>query len=324
MIRRVLLFLAAAIAMAAAAVFGATALFHRPGPLPAAREVVVPHGGTARVAAALAAERVVADPTLFRIAALATRGAGPIHAAEFAFPPHASLADVLRILRTARPVQHELTIPEGLTAAEIARLLVRAEPLRGPLDVPREGGVLPQTYAYERGEKRQTLARRMEAAMATTLDEVWRTRDPGLGLRDPHELLVLASIVERETGLPAERPLVARVFLNRLRAGMRLQSDPTAAYAANGGDGSLDRRLTRGDLAFPNPYNTYEVTGLPPAPICSPGLASLRAVAHPAAGDALFFVADGSGGHVFAADLATHLRNVARYRAAVGRASGAD
>ena len=187
--------------------------------------------------------------------------------------------------------------------------------------MPREGGVLPQTYDYEWGRTRRGAMRRMEAAMTTALERAWVARAPGLGLRSPHEMLVLASMVERETGVASERPLVARVFLNRLAAGMRLQSDPTVAYAANGGNGPLDRPLTRSDLAFDNPYNTYVVAGLPPAPICSPGIAALMAVAHPALSDALYFVANGSGGHAFAATLEEHVRNVERYRRLEGAAT---
>ena len=299
---------------------GGRALIGRPGPLAAPANIVVPRGGIERVANALAAARVIDRPLLFRIAALASRGAGPLHAAELAFPAHASIARVLSILRTAPPVEHALTIPEGLTAAAIAELLAAAPALRGALAVPREGGVLPQTYDYELGQTRRGAVRRMEAAMTAALERAWVGRAPGTGLRSPHELLVLASMVERETGVPGERPMVARVFLNRLAAGMRLQSDPTAAYAANGGNGPLDRPLTRSDLAFDNPYNTYIAPGLPPAPICSPGIAALMAVAHPAAGDALYFVADGSGGHVFAATLAEHDRNVERYRRLQGAA----
>lgn len=288
--------------------------------MPAAADIVVPRGGMERVAAALASARVIDNPLLFRIAALATRGAGPLHAAELAFPAHASLAQVLAILRTAAPVEHALTIPEGLTAAAIAGLLATAPALRGDLTVPREGGVLPQTYDYEWGQSRARAVHRMEAAMTAALERAWIGRAPGLGLRSPHELLVLASIVERETGIARERPLVARVFLNRLAAGMRLQSDPTVAYAANGGNGPLARPLTRSDLAYDNPYNTYVAPGLPPAPICSPGVAALDAVAHPAVSDALYFVADGSGGHVFAVTLEAHERNVERYRKLEGAA----
>ena len=154
--------------------------------------------------------------------------------------------------------------------------------------------------------------------MRRALAEEWRTRATGLPLHSPDEALILASIVEHEARLPAERPMIARVFLNRLALGMRLQADPTAAYVAEGGMGALSRPLDKGDLTRVDPYNTYVVSGLPAGPICSPGLASLRAVLHPASGDALYFVADGTGGHVFSASLAAHSANVARYRSRPG------
>jgi len=277
--------------------------------------VVIPRGAPAHVAKVLQDAGVIRRPLLFRAAALATRAQGPLHAAELAFPAHASLAEVFAVLRTARPVAHDLTIPEGLTAAGIARLIDRAPALAGDIDLPPEGAVLPQTYAFTRGTARDALLRRAEAAMQAALARVWAGRDPGLPLDSPEQLLTLASLIERETARPAERAHVAAVFVNRLRNGMRLQSDPTVAYAATGGEVTGGRDLTRDDLDAPNPYNTYRVAGLPPGPIDSPGLASLQAAAHPEHSDDLYFVADGSGGHVFARTLAEHDRNVARWRA---------
>jgi UPF0755 protein len=289
-----------------------------PGPLLQARNVVVPHGSPAAVGAALLQGGVIGREREFRLYALLTRGEGSLHAAELAFPAAASLRQVLTILRTARPVQHQLTIPEGLTAAQIALLVDHAEALSGDAPVPDEGAVLPQSYAFELGATRAALLGRAEAAMQHTLAKVWAERTEDLPLASPHELLTLASIVERETARPEERPLVAAVFFNRLRRGMKLQSDPTVAYAISGGLGTSDPALTRADLEVANPYNTYHVTGLPPGPIGSPGLASLLAVAQPARADFLYFVADGSGGHAFASTLEEHNRNVARWRAAAG------
>ncbi len=297
-----------------AGAFWAVRVYRQPGLLPARTAFMVPRGSLARVGEALAQAGVVGDPLAFRVAALVTRGQGPVRAAEFSFPAHASLAAVLIVLRTGHPVEHAITVAEGLSAAEIARLLSAADALTGPLAVPPEGGVLPQTYDYERGTARDALLSRMRSAMRDALAEAWRTRAPSLTLRSPAELLVLASMIERETGLPSERALIAGVFIHRLRVGMRLQSDPTTAYEAGGGL-ELARRLTRADLAAPNPYNTYVAAGLPPAPICSPGAASLEAAAHPADTGALYFVADGTGGHAFAATLEAQARNVARYRA---------
>jgi UPF0755 protein len=290
-----------------------------PGPLPEARDVVVPHGSPATVAAALLQGGVIGSEREVRVYALLTRGEGSLHAAELAFPAAASVRQVLTVLRTARPVQHQLTIPEGLTAAQIALLVQRAPALTGDTPVPDEGAVLPQSYAYERGATRAAVLERAEAAMRRTLAKVWADRAVDLPLASPQELLTLASIVERETARPEERPLVAAVFLNRLRRGMKLQSDPTVAYAISGGLDSSDPALTHADLEVANPYNTYHVTGLPPGPIGSPGLASLLAVAQPAQTDDLYFVADGTGGHVFARSLDEHNRNVARWRAAAAR-----
>lgn len=289
--------------------------YRAPGPLPAARAIVVPHGTVAEVAQALRRADAITSVTAFRLAEAATRSQGALHAAELAFPAHASLALVLHILRTAPPVRHFLTIPEGLTAQEIAALLAAAPAMTGTAPMPKEGAVLPQTYEYVWGTPRAALLARAEAAMRRTLAKVWAGRAPDPELPDPRALLILASIVERETALPAERPRIAAVFLNRLRLGMRLQSDPTVIYAASDGAGKLDHPISHADLQIDSPYNTYRNAGLPPGPICAPGLASLQAVAHPDASADLYFVANGSGGHAFARTLAQHLRNVARWRA---------
>jgi UPF0755 protein len=291
-------------------------VLYRPGPLPEARAFVVPHGGLGQVADALRADGVIARRTDFIIAAWVTRREGSLHAAELLFPAHASLREVLSTLRTARPVQHSLTIPEGLTARQIVAIFAHAEALAGPVaEAPPEGGVLPQTYHYEYGTPPAAILARAGAAMDRAVAQEWDARAPGLPLASAREALILASIVERETALPDERPRVAEVFLNRLRRGMRLQSDPTVVFAVSGGAGPLDHPLTRADLDRDDPFNTYRIHGLPPGPICAPGLASLRAVLHPAAGDDLYFVADGTGRHVFARTLEEHARNVARWRA---------
>ncbi len=291
----------------------------RPGPLPDERAVVIPRGGVTDVAATLQAQEIIAAPLLFRLLVATSAREGPVHAAELQFPAHASMRQVLSVLRTARPVEHFLTIPEGLTAHQIAALLAGADAATGSVSVPPEGSVLPQTYAYEYGTARAAILARAEAAMTKELADAWAHRAPGLGLATAREALILASIVERETAVPAERPHVAAVFLNRLRAGMRLQADPTVAYAASDGRGALDRKLTRGDLERDDPFNTYRSAGLPPGPICSPGLASIQAVLHPQASDDLYFVADGTGGHVFARTLQQHARNVAQWRAIQSR-----
>lgn len=302
-------------AAAAGGTWGWNFALNRPGPLPEAKPVVVPHGGTATVAAALVQEGVLAEPWLFRLAAFVTGGDRALHAAEFAFPPHASLARVLLILRTARPVQHHLTIPEGLTAQQIAAILNHAEAATGTAGNIEEGSVLPQTYDYEYGASREALLNRARAAMEKELAAAWANRDPSLRLTSPQEALILASIVERETAKPEERPHVAAVYLNRLRQGMKLEADPTVAYAASNGSGVLDHPLTRADLRRDDAFNTYRFSGLPPGPICAPGADSIRAVMHPTDSDDLFFVADGTGGHVFSRAYSAHDAAVARYRA---------
>jgi UPF0755 protein len=290
-------------------------LLDEPGPLDQARAVVVPHGKLAEVAGALNQSGVIAgDDWRFRVVGFLTRKAGEVHAGEFDFPAHASLRTVFAVLRTGQPVQHHVTIPEGLTAPQIVAVLARAEALSGA-DAPiAEGSVLPQTYAYTYGTPRAAILARASAALDRTLDQAWAERAPDLPIASPRDALILASIVERETARPEERPLVAAVFLNRLRLGMRLQSDPTVVFSASQGMGTLDHALTRAELDRDDAYNTYRNAGLPPGPICAPGLASLQAVLHPADTDALYFVADGSGGHAFSRTLAEHDRNVQHAR----------
>jgi UPF0755 protein len=289
-------------------------LIDRPGPLPAAEDILVPHGTTTGLAQVLRDDGVVDTPLLFKAAAWVTIRQGPLRAAEFAFPAHASIAQVLAILRTARPVQHPLTIAEGLTEQQISSVVAHAGAMDGTVPKVEEGSVLPQTYDYEYGASRSVMIGRAQAAMERLLDHAWTARAAGLPLTSAHEALILASIVERETAKPEERAHVAAVYLNRLRQGMRLEADPTVIYAASNGAGSLDHLLTKADLRVDSPYNTYRYAGLPPGPICSPGRDSIEAVMHPAVSDDLYFVADGTGGHVFSRDYASHDAAVARWR----------
>ena len=312
--RRRLLALLAAGLIAGAAAASLWQQWAAPGPLRAAEAIVVPRGGLDDVASALEQGGAIRSRLLFRAFAVATARRGALHAGELAFPAAASLRDVLAILRTARPIQHHLTIPEGLTAAQVATLVDAAPAATGDAPVPAEGAILPQTYNYELGTTREKLLDRARLAMNRALDKAWDERTPGLPLASKGEALVLASMIERETAKPEERPLVAAVFLNRLRLGMRLQSDPTVIYVASGGLGVLNHPIGRAELDHDDPYNTYRIPGLPPNPICMPGLASLRAATEPAASDALYFVADGSGGHAFAHSEDDHQHNVARWR----------
>jgi UPF0755 protein len=290
-------------------------ILRQPGPLAEARTIVVAHGGTGQLAEALVSDGVVSQPVMFRAAAWLTRADGTLHAAEFAFPAHASLRQVLAILRSAHPVQHHLTIAEGLTAQQIVAELAHADAMTGVVATIGEGAVLPQTYDYEYGADRAALVVRAKVAMDKALAAAWADRSAGLPLASPRDALILASIVERETAKPEERPHVAAVYLNRLRQGMKLQADPTVVYLASNGAGVLDHRLTRSELGRDDPFNTYRSTGLPPAPICSPGVDSVQAVLHPVATDDLFFVADGTGGHIFSRSYEAHDAAVARWRA---------
>lgn len=290
------------------------AIYRMPSGLLRTTAVFVPKGSADDVAETLRFHGVVGDPLLLRGFAALTWWNGPMRSAEFSFPAHASIALVLTILRNGRPVQHLLTFPEGVNSAAFAGLVAGAYGLTGAVAVPDEGAILPETYAYAYGATRNTVVRRAGQALDRLLASVWQSRDSDLGLRSAREMLILASLVERETHLAAERPLVARVFLNRLRQGMRLQSDPTVVYGESGGFGALSGGITRDALARLTPYNTYAVWGLPVGPICAPGQASIEAVAHPARSEALYFVANGNGGHVFADTLVEHDRNVSRYR----------
>ncbi|NVN04469.1 endolytic transglycosylase MltG [Asaia spathodeae] len=301
---------------------GAAALWqfaHRPGPLQNPVDHVVPHGSTVMIAHDLASAGIIPGGSMserqFRLIARLTRSQGALHAAELHFAAGASVLDVLDVLRHGTPVSHHLTIPEGRTARQIATLIVQDPLLTGPMPAIEEGALLPQTIAYERGAPRAQIVHRLETLMTQTLARVWAGREPDPTLKTPRDLLILASIVERETGDDAERPQVARVFLNRLALGMKLQSDPTAIYDLSEGLGVLDHPVTHDDLHVAGPHNTYEIAALPPGPICSPGLAALNAVAHPATGDMLYFVADGTGKHGFSHDLHEHNTRIEALRA---------
>jgi UPF0755 protein len=284
------------------------------GPLPRQTDVVVPHGPTDVVGRALQQAGVIDGVLAFRVAVLLTGSDGPLHAGEFAFPANASLSQALDILRHGRQVEHHLTIPEGLTAQQIAALINAAPAMTGTVAPPAEGAILPDTYDYLFGAARPLLLRRAEQALDRTMARLWPERAPDLPLASPGQAIILASIVERETARPEERAMVAGVYLNRLRAGMRLQADPTVIYGVSEGSGVMNRPLSHADLRVPDAYNTYLNLGLPPGPIAAPGIASIEAVLHPAATDALYFVADGSGGHVFSHDYRAQVRNVARLR----------
>lgn len=287
-----------------------------PGPLQAAQTIVIPpHTGIAGIADLLSQDGVIRHKLTFKAAAeIAGRG-GALKAGEYEFPAEVSAVEAIEIMASGKTVKHRLTIPEGLTSAEIVAL-VRAAPLLtgdiGP--TPPEGSLLPETYIYSRDDTRESIIERMQQAMQETLAADWAERPKDSPLANPAEAVTLASLVEKEASRDEERAHIAAVFLNRLRLGMKLQSDPTVRFAL-GGDGvsKFDGPLTHVELEVNSPYNTYVAKGLPPGPICNPGKAALHDAIHPEQSEDLYFVADGTGGHVFAKTLADHNRNVATY-----------
>lgn len=286
-----------------------------PGPAAIQITVNIPKGsGLQDIAKKLADAGAISSPWVF-VADLALNGNPALQAGEYALPARTTIAAIVDLMHRGQVLEHKLTIPEGLTVKQILTLINQTDGLRGGLlQQPLEGSVLPQTYFYVLDDPRDALVGRMTLAMTQALDKLWTARSTDIPLADKKQALILASIVERETGVAIERPHVAAVFENRLRLHMKLESDPTVIYAVSQGLGVLDRPLTRADLGLTNPYNTYMNDGLPPGPICNPGRAAIEAVLHPMASDDLYFVADGSGGHAFAKTLAQHNKNVEKWR----------
>jgi UPF0755 protein len=286
-----------------------------PGPLAADTTVWLPPGGGAKgVAEGLWRSGIIRDPLAFRILTRVQSMGGPLKTGEYKFTAHMTIAEIVALLQSGKTVQHKLTVPEGLMSSEVAALVNAAPAMTGAVETLPEGSLMPETYSYSFGDSRGALAERMTRQMQDALGALWQARDPAVPLKSPEEALVLASIVEKETGVASERPRIAGVFYNRLKIGMPLQSDPTVAYAATVGQARLDHGLTRSELGADSPYNTYHHAGLPPGPIANPGRAALEAVLHPEKNDYFYFVADGTGGHAFAATLAEHNRNVGKWR----------
>ncbi len=292
--------------------------FDAPGPLREDKVVNIPRGyGMRDVADLLMREGVIDQPYVFIAGAVVLKSRGEeLKFGEYEFQKEASLRDVASTIVEGKVVQHQLTVAEGLTSEQIVARLLENDVLTGNIkEIPREGTLLPETYKFTRGTSREQLIQRMQQAQRKAIQEIWDRRMPDLPLKSPDQLVVLASIVEKETGKPEERTRVASVFLNRLKTRMKLQSDPTIIYGLVGGKGSLGRPIMRSEIEQHTPYNTYVIEGLPPGPIANPGRASLEATANPARTKELYFVADGTGGHAFAENYDQHQKNVARLRA---------
>jgi len=268
---------------------------------------------TKYIAQQLQDKDLIKSSLIFEIGARITKA--KLKAGEFLIPPQSSPADIAKILSSDKVISYQVTLAEGLTTREIINILNTNTILTGKItNIPAEGVLLPETYSFTRGDTRQDIIDRMTRDFQIALQKLWDGREEGLPLKSMGKAVILASIVEKETGFKSERTEVAGVFTNRLRMGMPLQSDPTTIYALTLGKYDLGRALTYKDLKKASPYNTYHVQGLPPAPICNPGLKSLHATLHPAKHKFLYFVADGSGGHAFAKNLKGHTKNVAHWR----------
>lgn len=306
---------------AGGAVFWFQAWLDKPGPLTRPALVLLPRGsGVDGIAQRLEAAGAVADQRLLRLAAAWTGKAAQLKAGEYALEPGDTPRALLERIAAGKVHFRKFTMPEGWSSGDVLRALAQAEAMTGTVPARLdEGSLLPETYLYIHGDARADLLQRMARGRDEALARLWAQRSADLPLQNPAQAVILASIVEAETPLAEERPQVAGVFINRLRRGMKLQSDPTVIYGITLGERELERPLTRADLAQPTPWNTYTIDALPPTPINHPGRASLAAVLNPASTKALYFVADGKGGHVFAETYEQHLRNVAAYRASQGR-----
>jgi UPF0755 protein len=290
-------------------------LLFGPGPRAAhgqATTVILARGrGVPGISRALKGAGVIRSQALFILAA--KLAGGSLKAGEYAIRSHESTAAIIGDLKAGRVVRHFVTIPEGWTSAMAAAAVNASPVLTGTAPVPPEGAILPETYEVQRGDDRARVMARMQQAQDKLLHELWDKRKPGLPFATPEQAVILASIVEKETGVASERPRVAAVFENRLKAGMRLESDPTVIYGVSRG-APLGRGLTIGDLTAATPYNTYRIAGLPPTPIANPGRAALEAVLDPPDSNELYFVANGTGGHEFASTYEAHQKNVAHWR----------
>lgn len=300
-----------------AALFYGQAQFEKAGPVADDRSFVVEEGaGIIKIASALENQGLISDARIFRVGAQMHGMDRGMKAGEYEIKGNSSMRDIMVLLESGRSVLHRLTVVEGQTVSQVFDKIRTHQSLVGDMpDMPEEGSLLADTQNFASGTERATLVSKMKIQQEELVNEIWERRTPDIPIEDINEFVTLASIVEKETGVAEERPLVASVFINRLRKNMRLQSDPTIIYGLFGGEGKpSDRPIYRSDIDKPTPYNTYIIDGLPPGPIANPGRAALEAVANPAQSDALYFVADGSGGHAFAATLDEHNANVRKWR----------
>lgn len=314
--------LAAAVGLAVVLALGSFLwAWYGSGPLEKDRTFIVPNGASlTAVSGQLEAEGIVRSASGFALRARIFGGGSAIKAGEFAIPAHASPARVLGIITSDDVIRRFVTVPEGMPSIMVHERLMAVPQLTGEVPVPEEGSILPDSYAFETGDTREEVLRRMQAAMSRTIKELWAKRAPNIAVTTPEEALVLASIVEKETGKPSERRMVAGLYSNRLKEGMLLQADPTIIYPITRGK-PLGRRILQSEIQAINDYNTYTMVGLPKHPITNPGRASIEAVLNPAKTDALYMVADGTGGHAFAGTLAKHNENVKKWFA-IRRARG--
>lgn len=292
--------------------------FDRPGPSERTQTLLIRQNSSLREIADLLSRRgIISNSRVFQIGVRAHGKAGALKAGEYEIKAAASMREIMELLESGKSVLYSLTIPEGMTVHQAMERIASHPELVGdmPDEFPPEGWLIADTQRFARGTSRKELIEKMTAAQKRLVESIWARRRPDLPLKDINEFVTLASIVEKETGRADERTRVAAVFINRLRKGMRLQSDPTIIYGIFGGEGKpADRPIYRSDIDRVTPYNTYQIAGLPPTPICNPGRAALEAVANPSQTDELYFVADGTGGHVFARTLDEHNANVQRWR----------
>lgn len=306
-------------AIGIAGFYYAVSTYQQPGPLTTNTNFIVRSGaGLNDIATKLEANNIISDGRIFRyLTATYLHDGESLKAGEYEIKAGSSMKDIMELLKSGKSILYSVSLPEGLTVRQMFDKLEADQVLEGdlPSALPQEGALRPDTYKFSRGTKRSEIVQQMQAAQEKLVDQIWEKRDPSLPVSNKQDFVTLASIVERETGVPDERAHVASVFLNRLGKNMRLQSDPTVIYGLFGGEGKpADRPIYQSDLKKETAYNTYIIKGLPPGPIANPGREALEAVANPWKSQDLYFVADGSGGHVFAATLEEHNANVKRWR----------